>query len=108
MNTVCHSKSKYNADGCVPLAMHKDYFALNDVLSLACNTTQAVKCPELLGVFSANKGWSGGECGVVLNSINCNGKGLVSGPGSDYSSGSKSAQYYGLCSVPRVPASSLL
>ena len=47
------------------------------------------------------KGWSGGECGVTPNNFCKIGSGLVSGPGSDYSPGSKSAQYYGLCSVPK-------
>jgi len=50
-------------------------------------------------VFSAMKGWFNGECGVMPDGYCAWRSGFVSGPGSDYSVGSKSAQYYGLCSV---------
>merc|ERR1712243_318215 len=46
------------------------------------------------------KGWSSGLCGVTQSGGYCTrGSGLVSG---------KSAQYYGLCSVPKVLTPSLL
>ena len=104
MNTFCAMKDtngKYNVDDCEPMAEPNEYWPTRDESTLVCGTSSPNKCPQLYGVFSAMKGWGRGECGVMPDQFCAQRSGFVSGPGSDYSVGSKSAQYYGLCSVPR-------
>jgi len=101
MNTVCFHKDKSyfrNVYGCVTMAVSKEREPIQDVSYLACGNTDPKRCSEFHGVYLAMQKL---VCGVMPYDFCASESGHVSGPGSDYSSGSKSAQYYGLCAIPR-------
>merc|ERR1712080_124677 len=99
-NEIGHSSYHYNVEGCLHSA--GGYVsAINDVSTLLCGHTRINECPDLHGVFTAMKGHSVGECGVMPDRCCADRSGFVSGPGADYSVGSYTSQYYGICGVPR-------
>merc|ERR1719228_1086972 len=111
MNDVCLRKDinhRENVKGCVTMAEPKEIFLMREVSTLVCGDSQVEKCQKLYGVFLEVQNWSYAPCGAMPERFCVARSGFISGPGSDYSKESKSAQYYGLCSIQRVPPPSLL
>ena len=104
MNDVCLWKDinhRENVKGCVTMAEPKESFLGREVSTLVCGDSQVEKCQKLYGVFLEVQNWSYAPCGAMPERFCVARSGFVSGPGSDYSKESKSAQYYGLCSIQR-------
>jgi len=93
----------YNVEGCV----HSDSaigFPIKSISESLCGTKLPHTCPQLMGVFTDMKAWRDGKgvCGVMKDYWCAQRIGFVSGVGSDYSVGSYTAQYYGLCAIAVV------
>ena len=103
LQPVCHSSSSYKVDGCVLTA--KKGSAMGDLSETLCGQRDPRICPAMYGLFVSMKGWThGADCGVLEGSYCTNGNGYTSGPGGVYTASSKSAQYYGLCALPKFEA----
>lgn len=90
----------YNVPGC--RHTEKGGYIFTVLAELICNTADASQCPALRGLYTAtvNSG-TDGECGINKDGWCVKGSDHTSGPGEDYSSSSKSAQYYALCCKPK-------
>jgi len=102
MNHVCLWKDinhRENVKGCVTMVESKESVLIHEISKRVCGDTDVTKCQKLYGVFTEVQNWSYAPCGAMPERHCVARSGFVSGPGSDYSKESTSAQYYGLCSI---------
>jgi len=92
---LCWGKSSsFNVDGCVSTTKGVySMYSVAELLGCVGNITEIKKCKEMLGIFTAMKGYSGGTCGVTAKSYCTHGKSSTS---------SSSSQYWAICGEPRA------